>query len=70
MDYHTPKGVGPMPTSQAEAAWKKENTVVVTMRLQKNTDADILQYLDGKAKQTVIKAALREYMKNHEDRPE
>lgn len=46
-------------------AWQKENTVVITMRLQKSTDADLLAYLEGKSKQTVIKLALRDYIKNH-----
>ncbi len=45
--------------------WQKENTVVITMRLQKSTDAGILEFLSGKTKQTIIKAALREYMENH-----
>lgn len=48
-------------------AWQKENTVVLTMRLQKSTDSDILSYLKGKQKQTIIKAALREYMANHKE---
>lgn len=45
--------------------WERENTAVITMKLQRSTDADILAYLDGKSKQTVIKAALREYMGRH-----
>lgn len=48
-------------------AWQQANTVVVTMRLQKTTDADILEYLETRQKQTTIKAALREYMENHKD---
>jgi len=54
-----------MAQTESYRVWAKENTVMVTMRLQKSTDADILKYLDGKQKQTVIKAALREYIKNH-----
>ena len=54
-----------MAQSESYRVWAKENTVMITMRLQKSTDADILKYLDGKQKQTVIKAALREYIKNH-----
>lgn len=48
-------------------AWQKENTVVIAMRLQKTTDADILSFLDGKVKQAVIKDALREYIANHKE---
>ena len=51
-------------------AWQKENTVVITMRLQKSTDEDLLSYLEGKSKQTVIKAALREYIENHKEETE
>ena len=56
-----------MSESEAYKKWAKENTVIITMRLQKSTDADILRLLEGKAKQTIIKAALREYIKNHEE---
>ena len=60
-----------MPVSDAQKRatkkWQKENTVMIAMRLQKTTDADILQYFEGKQKQTVIKAALREYMENHKE---
>lgn len=55
-----------LPDNETQRAWQRENTVVITMRLQKATDADILSYLEGKAKQTIIKDALREYMKNHD----
>ena len=58
-----------MPVSEAQkratAKWQKENTVIITVRLQKSTDKDILNYLQDKAKATTIKAALREYMENH-----
>ena len=57
-----------MAESEAYKKWSKEKTVMVSMRLQKSTDADILKYLDGKPRQTVIKAALREYIQNHPDR--
>ena len=48
-----------MPVSDAERAWKKANTVMINARLQKGTDADILQYLEGKSTQAEIKRALR-----------
>lgn len=40
-------------------SWDKINTVQISIKLQKTTDADILAFLDGKQKQTVIKEALR-----------
>ena len=39
--------------------WDKENTVQISIKLQKTTDADIIAFLDGKQRQTVIKEALR-----------
>ena len=54
-----------MAQTEAYKQWAKDNTVMITMRLQKTTDADILQFLEGKSKQTIIKDALREYIKNH-----
>ena len=58
-----------MPDSEAKKEWMRANTTMVTVKMTNKGDADILRYLDGKAKATVIKAALREYMKNHPDRP-
>ena len=55
-----------------DQAWKAEKTVVFSMRLQKSTDADILEYLAahedkaaGISRQGLFKKALREYMANH-----
>lgn len=47
--------------------WDKQNTVMQSVKLNRNTDADILEYLADKSKQTIIKAAIREYMSNHPD---
>ena len=57
-----------MPDSEAKKRWIKENTVYATVKLNKNTDADILAYLEGKQRQTVTKAALREYIANHPEK--
>jgi len=58
-----------MPVSDAQkratAKWQKNNTTVITVRLQHSTDKDILDYLSDKPKATIIKKALREYMQNH-----
>jgi len=51
--------------SEAKRKWQRENTVQIGFKLQKSTDADILEYFEGKQKQTIIKAALREYIQNH-----
>lgn len=54
-----------MPESEKKRKWQRENTVMISVKLQKSTDADILSFLEDKQNQTTIKAALREYMKNH-----
>lgn len=56
-----------MPDSTAKKEWMKANTTMVTVKMTNKGDADLLRYLDGKAKATVIKAALREYMERHPD---
>lgn len=53
--------------SESRKKWEKENTVCLSMKLQKTTDKDILDFLDGKQKQTIIKLALREYIENHRE---
>ena len=50
-----------------QQVWDKENTVHVSVKLQKATDADIIAFLDGKSKQTVIKEALRRMMEEEND---
>ena len=47
-----------------QAAWRKHNTVAISINLNSNTDADIIGYIDrkveaGATKQGVIKEALR-----------
>lgn len=56
-----------MPDSEAKKRWDKENTTFIKAKLNRNTDKDILEYLADKPKQTVIKAALREYIQNHKN---
>ena len=42
-------------------AWDKENTVRISIKLNKRTDADLLDFLEGSGepRQTLIKKALR-----------
>lgn len=48
-----------MSESEAKRNWRKENTIIVKARLQRSTDADILQYLEGKSPAGEIKRGLR-----------
>ncbi len=54
-----------MPDSKAKRRWDKANVTTCTIKLFRSTDRDILHFLEAKSlpKATVIKAALREYMK-------
>ena len=54
-----------MPESEAKTRWMRENTTNLTVKFMHKSDADILAFLDGKTKATIIKQAIREYMKNH-----
>ena len=55
-----------MAESQAHRRWTNENTVHISIRLQKKGDADILSYFEGRNRQAIIKQALREYMERRE----
>ena len=53
--------------SESRKKWEKENTVCLSMKLQKTTDKDLLEYLEGKTKQAGIKEALRFYIEHHKE---
>ena len=45
----------------SKTRWDRENTVVITMKLNRNTDADIIEKLDSvDNKQGYIKKLIRE----------
>lgn len=57
-----------MPDSKAKMQWAKENMWLVGVKFHRKNDADLIQYLESiKERQKTIKAALREYMKDHPD---
>ena len=53
-----------MGDSEAKKKWQKENTVGISARLSKNTDADIIAFMQSRPEKpaTLIKIALREYI--------
>lgn len=62
----TSGGAIKMPDSEAKTKWIKENTTVVAVKLNHNTDKDLLAYIeDEPSKAGIFKKALREYIKNH-----
>lgn len=54
-----------MPDSESKRKWDKANVIIVSTKLFRSTDADIISYLNGKPRSTIFKIALREYMENH-----
>ena len=56
-----------MPNPPSKTRWDKEHTVQITLKFQRKTDQDCIDFLDGKNKRDTICAALREYMKNHKE---
>lgn len=56
-----------MSDSEAKKAWMKANTVQATAKLNRNTDSDIIEYFGDKIPAAIVKAALREYMENHQE---
>lgn len=61
-----------MVDSEAKKKWDKDNMVFVGFKLfrevkGKRNDQDIIEFLEGKVRGEVIKAALREYMENHKE---
>ena len=48
-----------MPEKKKKKEWGKRNTTFIGLKLNNRTDRDILQALEGKAKQTEIKRLIR-----------
>lgn len=48
-----------MPDSEAKRQWMAKNTTFIGLKLNNNTDTDILAALEGKARQTEIKRLIR-----------
>lgn len=50
----------------------EKNTIVFSIKLMRRTEADLIEFFDamqarGIPKGTIIKKALREYVKNHKE---
>lgn len=54
-----------MPDAPSKRRWDAEHTFRVTIKFQKKTDQDVIDFLEGKNKRDTICAALREYMAAH-----
>lgn len=49
-----------MADSQAKRDWMKQHTTFIGLKLNNNTDIDILKAIEGKPKQTEIKRLIRQ----------
>ena len=55
--------------SQAKQNWMKENSKMFAIRVMKNTEQDLWDFLQkAETHSAVIKLALREYMDNHSEK--
>jgi hypothetical protein len=64
------KGAAIMPInskkqSQAKQDWMAKNSKVYGVRVMKNSEPDLWEFLQGKEASTIFKLALREYIENH-----
>ncbi len=53
--------------SKAKQDWMKENSKDYGVRVMKNTEKDLWDYLQGKEAAKIFKAALREYIEKHKE---
>lgn len=59
-----------MPDSKAKREWDASNTVFIGLKLNRNTDADLLEFLETvHSKQGAIKEALRAYIESKTKAP-
>ena len=59
-----------MPDSAAKKEWMKNNSVMVSVKFMRKSDAKLIEYLEsqektGEKKSAIIKLALTEYIANH-----
>lgn len=59
-----------MPDSDAKRKWMEENSIVFSVKIMRRTEADLVEFFEkrmaqGERRGTIVKTALREYMKNH-----
>lgn len=50
--------------TMAHKEWAKQNTTFIGLKLNNNTDSDILKAIEGKPRQTEIKRLIREALKH------
>lgn len=56
-----------MPESKSQARWRKEHTTGIRIRLNHNTDSDILEWLDKQSsRQGAIRAVLKEHIRQEQ----
>ena len=56
-----------MPDKPSKRKWDAEHTFLISIKFQRKTDQDCIDFLDGKNKRDTICSALREYMENHKE---
>ena len=70
-EHLSKKGAKRMPDSEAKKKWTRENTTMIHIKLNHNTDKDLLEFfetVDNRA--GFIKGLVREYIKEHQPKPQ
>ena len=66
LQYILKRGLKSIAESKAHKEWTKQNTTFIGLKLNNRTDADILQALEGKQKQTELKRLIRQGLAQEE----
>lgn len=56
-----------MPDSEAKKRWAAQNAYIMTVKLMRKTDSDVIEFLDGKNKRDTILEVVRFYLANHRE---
>lgn len=56
--------------TEAHKRWMRENSKIYGVRIMKNSEPDLWEFLQGKESSAIIKLALREYIENHKEETE
>ena len=54
-----------MPDAPSKKRWDAENVRIISIKLFRKKDQDVIDFLEGRNKHDVFCEAIREYIKNH-----
>lgn len=54
-----------MPDPPSKQRWDAKNAYIMTVKLMRRTDEDVIDFLDGKNRRDTILEVVRYYIENH-----